>query len=251
MHNLHSHSIRRGILAASILGFTALASHAAVVSWGAAQGIAGDSDVSTAGTLVGAFNLGGTGVSSPAVNGVTFTGFAVPSGSTNVTSGNFNLTSPGISFAGNSLTTGSAPFSTLSAPYQALLSSATGGSGSGPITLNISGLAIGQNYQFQWWTNDSVGLVGTQTATAGNAVTLASNTGGFGGLGQFAVGTFTADATSQSIVFTSSNVPLLDAFQLRNLSASAVPEPGSALAGMLALGVCLSGLGARQRRVAT
>ena len=51
-----------------------------------------------------------------------------------------------------------------------------------------------------------------------------------GGLGQFAIGTFTADATSEAITFGapdgSNGYALLNAFQLRQIT---VPEPSSAL----------------------
>jgi hypothetical protein len=78
---------RRGLLAATALAMMAT-THAALVTWGAPQNITCDSDVSTAGTLVGALNIGATGVGSTTVNGVTFTGVAV-TGSNNVTSGIF------------------------------------------------------------------------------------------------------------------------------------------------------------------
>ena len=62
-------------------------------------------------------------------------------------------------------------------------------------TLTMSGLTAGHQYQFEWWNNTSTGTLLTDTtAVAGNSVTLLSNTTfSVGGLGQFAVGTFTAD----------------------------------------------------------
>ena len=250
-----SASLRRGILASALLGLTAISSHAAVVTWGAATninpvgGAASGLDVSTTGTLVGAFNVGAPGVASTTVNGTTFTGLALTG--TSVTSGNFTLSSTvlsGTNLAGS----GAAPFSTLSSSYQALLSSTS--NSTQPITLTMSGLVTGAAYQFEWWsTASSVNVNLITTATAGGVVALGSNTGAvLGGLGQFALGTFVADATTQQVItFASptSNSLILDGFQLRLLpAAAAVPEPGSALAGMLALGVCLSGLGRRHRR---
>ena len=113
----------------------------------------------------------------------------------------------------------------------------------------MSGLASGQTYQFEWWSNVSNSFGGNNltTATATNSVTL--NVGNVSGsLGQFAIGTFVADATNtQSISFTGGPTgPSINGFELRALSA--VPEPGSALAGLLALGVCLGGLAGRSRR---
>ena len=118
----------------------------------------------------------------------------------------------------------------------------------------MSGLAAGQTYQFQWWSNGSVAPFANDltTATAGNSVVLNLNTSGAtGGLGQFATGTFVADGTNtQIITFSNNNFAAIDGFQLRNLSpASAVPEPGSALAGLLALGACAGGLLRRRREL--
>jgi hypothetical protein len=85
----------------------------------------------------------------------------------------------------------------------------------------------------------------TTTAAATNSVTLSANTSGSqsgpgpgvdGGIGQYAVGTFTADSTSLSITFNgpalTSSQPLINGFQLRTV---AVPEPSTyamALAGL-------------------
>ena len=248
-HAIVTTSLRHSFLAGAFLGLTTMASHAAVVTWGAPTGITGDSDVSTTGTLVGAFNIGGPGVANTTVNGTTFTGLALTGN--NVTSGNFNLAIATAFQNSNSFGSGSAPFSSLSAPYQALLSSA-GGDGNTPFTLTMSGLVTGQTYQFEWWSNNSsVALSTSTTATAGNTVSVLQNTTAtFGGVGQFVIGAFIADATTQQVItFGATSSDVLDGFQLRNLSpTAAVPEPGSALAGLLALGVCLSGLAGRSRR---
>ena len=223
--------------------------HAAVINWGAATNISGDLDVSTAGTLVGAFNLGNPPTDTT-VNGVTFTGL-LPSGN-DFTSGNFNFATEG-TFAAAGGGSGAAPFSTLSAPYQALLSTALGVNSTPPafdpsaFTLTMNNLVAGQTYQFEWWFNFSgngAPLV-TTTATAGNSVTLNQNTSGAvnGGLGQFALGTFVADGTnSQAITFANTAGGagnLINGFQLRQ-----VPEPSTlALLGLPAL------LGLRRRRL--
>jgi len=225
-------SIRRGILAAGILGtfgVTALTSHAATVTWGAVTGITGDSNVSTAGTLVGAFNFNG---SATTINGVAFQAFAITGNSNTV--GNYTL-SAGFMYTSG---TGSAvaPFSNLSSSYQSLLSGAAGAGGT--MTLNMSGLTVGNAYQFQTWVNDSTnhnppGSTFKVDVASGATVTLDPNTTiGDGGLGQYVTGTFTADLTSESVTFTNSEAAVVNGFQLRLLpAASAVPEPGSALAG--------------------
>src|SRR4051812_43188466 len=100
-------------LAVGAVGLLALlpgASHGAVITWGAATNISGISDVTTAGTLVGAFNLGADGVSQATVNGVTFAPFAYTAPTTTV--GNFQITQVGIVQGYNTIFGSSAaPFS--------------------------------------------------------------------------------------------------------------------------------------------
>ena len=242
-------SIRRSILAGAFLALTTITSHAAVVTWGAAQGIIGDTDVSTNGTLVQAANFGTA--STATVNGVTFAGFTGAGASTTV--GNFTLS--GGALANGGLGGGGGAFAALTPAYQGLLLNATGVPGANSIlTLTMSNLTVGNSYEFQWWYNGSGVAQSTAnvTAVAGNSVTVNGNPAGtLGSLGQFALGTFVANATSQAITFTGSAAAAgaLNAAQLRLLpAASVVPEPGSALAGLLALGVCLSGLAGRSRR---
>jgi hypothetical protein len=230
------------------LSFTAHNAQAATITWGVATNISGDTDVQTTGTKVGAFNIGDTDVPSTTVNGVTFDAFGFFNGNTTV--GNFNLTASSNSFP----TTGyfnstAAPFANLSAPYQSLLGSGLGDF-SGPITLTMNGLTTGTDYSFQWWTNNSENRIGinTVTATSGGAVTLDPNTiNGSGGLGQFAIGTFTADSASQVINFSGGGSPIvLNGFQLRNVT---VPTPEPSTYAMMALGlVALCVLGAKRKK---
>jgi hypothetical protein len=205
---------------------------AAPMTWGPPTTISGDTDVSTVGTLIAAFNTGGPDIPTTTVNGVTFEALALQ-GNT-FTSGNFTFShsKPNQAFLFNDhVGSSSPPFSTLSPPYQALLSSFTGGA---PFTLTISGLTVGQGYEFEWWANvSSPALSGVfATATAGNSVALNGNTTGqVGGVGQFAIGTFTADAPTEAITFSGAPLTLseLDGFELRE-----IPEPSSV--ALLALG---------------
>jgi hypothetical protein len=239
------------IISASLLGaltLVASVAQSANINWGAPTQISGAGDVSTNGTLVGAFNVGGTGVPSTVVNGVTFQSFATTGG--NGSSGNF--TTVGSGFVGQSNTSGgsaSAPFSALPAVYQTLLQSYSTPFG-GMITMTISGLTIGAQYQFQLWSNLSSDSFNYQlTATAGNSVTLDSNSArAAGGLGQWVIGSFTADATAQTITFAGDgDGGALNAFQLRQLQPTqGVPDTGSTLAF---LGLAMSGMAVARRKL--
>ena len=191
-------SHRSSFFISLVLGLAFLAcisvSRAAIIQWGLPTLISGDNDVSTDGTLIGAFNIGHA-VTNTTVNGVTFS--ALQFAGTSVTSGDFNFTVAtsqlaGADFFGSTLP----PFSNLSAPYQVLLSSG-GGSISDRVTLTISNLAVGAAYEFEWWSNYSAGNLApgdTTIATAGNSVSLIPNVSNVaGGVGQFTIGNFVAD----------------------------------------------------------
>ena len=212
----------------AILSFAVSADAAAIV-WGPATTISGDTDVSTLGTLDRAFRFGASGLSSVTVNGVTFSPFVVPTNPTTV--GNTTLASSGSLGANNDVfASGSPPFSSLSVSYRELLDSSVNGNGIDTVSLTLNGLTIGLVYQFQWWVDDSRAAVpDRQTiSTATNSVSLDHNVqNAEGGVGQFAIGTFTANATSQVITFTGtatggSAAPQINAFQLR-----VIPEPST------------------------
>lgn len=204
------------------------------IAWGTAQTISGDSDVRTDGRLVSAFNIGSAGVASSTVNGVLFEAFAFPE---DMTGDTFNLGpltfsgTSGLLVSSNGVGSATGNFATLSGSYQTLLGS--GGSASNPgasFYLTLDGLAIGQEYLLQWWSNNSANspLV-TETIGLSDTgeVTLDGNTSdAAGGLGQYTVGTFTAERNSVmfELAGTPGN-PLINAVQLREVSV--VPEPGS------------------------
>jgi glucuronoarabinoxylan endo-1,4-beta-xylanase len=190
----------------------------ASITWSAAANISSDSDVSTLGKLLYAEDWGAAAT----VNGVPFTLDTSSTGDSKVA-----ILFP--SKAGTSQTavagTGS-PYSGLSTAYKSLnkglvygVTGATGATTSGTITLQ--GLTVGNSYQVQVWINDSRSgasggansyptRVATLTSPGGNSVSLAHYVGGTstspsGGLGQYAIGAFVADATTQPIYETDSN----------------------------------------------
>jgi hypothetical protein len=235
------------LLATAILPQTLFAPPIATpITWGSAQNITGDSDVSTLGSLLYAYNAGEAGVTSTTVNGVLFSPYVFPHHPhQTTTTGSVTFTeSPDYLLPFNNLGTGSGSFDSLSGSYATLLSS--GGSAGLPdtITGTFGGLTAGNDYLIQWWSNDSASTFGgvfvqTQASQIGgnSTVTLDSNlSNSAGGLGQYAIGTFTA--TSSSVAFNLNSVtglPLINAFQIRDVTSSAVPEPGQVAASLLLL----------------
>lgn len=228
------------------------ASHAATVTWGAAQNISGDTDVSTLGTLVQAASIGSSDDPGSTVNGVLFAPFVMNNGPSPNISGHFTM-SPAGSFigGGNQFGYNAAPYNTLSTAYQTLLNFGDYTNSNDTTNLTLTGLTFGKQYLFEWWTNESGGTSQAPftipvTATSGNAVTLLANTTGtHGGTGQFAIGTFVADGTTQLISFqgTASASSTEEALLLRDITGA--PEPGTWT--MLGLGLPAL-LGFRRRR---
>jgi hypothetical protein len=107
----------------------------------------------------------------------------------------------------------------------------------------MAGLTVGRDYLIQWWSNDSSSSGNfdqTQDTRpgGGSTVTLDSNIAGtVGGLGQYAIGTFTATDTILAVLNLDgiAGWPLINAFQIRDVTSSAVPEPGQVAASLLLL----------------
>ena len=205
--------------------------HAASITWGVATTIAGDTDVSTAGAVVYAYSQGSAGT----VNGVAFT--AVNS-FTSWDGG--KVTISGLTGTTTSAYTGgtSTPWNNLSAAYKNILvGGAYGGTGAGTITLN--NLTIGKTYLVQVWVNDSrSGATTTRTetctSTGGNTVTLAYNsTVAVGGVGQYTIGTFVADATSQSFILTGNSSSQINTLQVRDMGVAADGAWNTTTSGLL------------------
>lgn len=256
------HSMKRGLRrlgarlgAAAVVALIASSAHAASVQWGKPRSITagpnGPSDVSTDGTLVGAFNLVG---SSTIVNGVNFENF--PVGNITNTVGNFTVSHPDKTILPSAKGSAQTPYMDVVAAYRALLADAAVVQHQRELYLTMNGLTVGQAYQVQLWLNDSQsfnppGFTFPVLANAGNSVLLDPNTSLFdGGLGQHVIGIFIADAASQQIVMTADEVGgSLNAFQLRAVVlATDRPAPTASSAALLGLCALLLLVGARAMR---
>ena len=218
----------------AVIGLACLgSSHAATVVWGAAQNITGDSDVANNGTFNRAYVFGNV---TWTVNGVTFGAFTA------------NASGDTMSFPNQDAGFGAdgTPYRDLSTAYQNLLYYGAWAYPSNTATITLNNLTIGYNYQVQIFANDSrTEGYGRSMALTGSSTVLDYNTTeAVGGVGQFAIGTFTADSTSQVLGFSSSTeTPQLNGLSLR---VTAVPEPSTyalVLGGILNLSLI------RRRRI--
>ncbi|MDB4265147.1 right-handed parallel beta-helix repeat-containing protein, partial [bacterium] len=176
---------------------------AAEITWGVPTNVSDETDVSTNGTLVEAVNASArTNLLNYTVNGVEFEGESIlPQGGFN---GDFD---PSAS-------------SGLSGTYQQLLNEADFGGGQNTsITIADEGLIVGLSYEVQIWFLDTRGSdprVMTFSDGSANADTVDLD----GNAGQFAIGTFVADGTSQALRLLTNDYSNahLSAYQLRLLS---------------------------------
>jgi hypothetical protein len=188
---------------------------AATITWDESTlaTITADSDVSTNGTSVWAYNLGDGATVTETVNGVDFMGSNASKGTDSA-----NLIHTMTSATGSAYFKNAAPLNALSANYQDILESGVYG-GEIPSLITLTNLIVDTEYEIQLWLNDSRGVNGSNKVVTieGTATTLDLNsTDADGGVGQFIKGIFTADATSQSFGLSFNQ---LNAIQLRALSA--------------------------------
>jgi PEP-CTERM motif len=246
---------------AALVGTVVIAGQAtaSTITWGLATNTTGASSISTSGSLVRAFDSGGSGAT---VNGVVF----APAGSLgddvwdSLGAGRFTFGA-----LDDNADLGDAGLDTLL--RTADIAGAIGVLPSSIATTVVLGVEIGVTYEIQLFFMDQRNSSSSPpngcvtcadrylTLTSGpNVVTLDADPGNSlaAPFGQFALGTFTADSTSQTFEITGGilfdpfwNGPLsnrqVNAWQLR-----VVPEPGTAVL----LGIGISLLSWRRRRIA-
>lgn len=206
--------------------------HAASIAFSTPQTAAGDSDVLTTGSLVYAYTQF-MQLANPTqtftVNGVTF---APGNSATSLGAGNITLT--GFTTTVINLQGINAPYANLSTAYKFLFRGGSTAPGNTVCTVTLNNLTLGQTYMVQLWVGDAINGANrnelVRNIDDSGAVTLDFNSTdtALAGVGQYTIGTFTADAISQSFEMVGANQTLLDSIQLR-----AVPEPSVALLGGL------------------
>jgi autotransporter-associated beta strand protein len=201
----------------------ACSARAASITWGPATTIAGDSDVSASGTLQYAYYWS-SATGNQTVNGVTFVRSGSASAGTDVTIAYPN----GSTLA--AFTSTAAPFTSLSAAYRTVVAGTLYNNSpySGTLTVTLNNLTVGKLYAVQVWLDDSRGSAdsrsATLTSTGGNSVALRYNMqNAAGGVGQYTLGTFTADATTQTFTSASTVHAIFNALQVRDIGTTATP----------------------------
>ena len=186
---------------------------AAPVTWETPSVISGDSDVKDIGGTVFAYDWKSV---SQTVNGVAFT---APGAGATLSWPSGNIHGAFVSDAGSAM-----PAAGLSAGYKNILNGGRYANNGAACTVTLNNLTPGRDYLAQLWVMDAriYGPGRTETVTSsGNTVTLsysnaATNTAG--GVGQYTVGTFTADAATQVITLTGNSSTQINALQLRDVT---------------------------------
>ncbi|MEN8848920.1 MAG: PEP-CTERM sorting domain-containing protein [Akkermansiaceae bacterium] len=262
--------LKYGVLTGALCTLIASNAGAAMISWGSGVSFSGDTDVDDSGATVFAINGAGANVT---INGVSFTGSPTGTSAGGYTIGDFytklgNANGAG-TFDPNGTPSGGAgtgPYDALSADYKNFTSSAMWPGNPNTAlpydtdTVTMSNLNIGDNYLVQIWTYDGrngrSGHNFVLDGDASNPIRLNDDPyvgdgseNAADGIGQYVIGTFTADAATQSFDIEgfagngggSQGRAQINAIQLRNLS---VPEPSS----MLLTGLAALGFMGRRRR---
>lgn len=215
----------RALLLASAAAALAHLLEAATITFDSPVNIATTNDVSLEGTLAYAYNLGNVSVPSRTVNGVTFVGLANTNGNADVTFSPGLLT--GASNEGGTPDVGDAN-------YQALITKWLYVGAGKTNSVILKNLTVGQPYLLQYWANDSRAdarkSIVQNSAVPFTPVTLDNNTtDAANGKGQYLVGRFTANATTQAfqVVAGTGQLGSFAAVQVRNVAAATLVAFGT------------------------
>jgi hypothetical protein len=227
--------IRMSSLILAGVAAVALGAHSAnaanSIACGSGQNITAASDVSTSGTLVDAGDI----TSTVSVNTVPFDVITGPGSGATDAYGHITVQYSGSAGAGTTGLTGS---------YATILSNEVHGTSSGaPETITLSGLTVGHQYQIEYWANDfgDSAYKGAVLSGSPSVSLLSDNPANNGGLGQFSIGTYVADASSVSFTYSepAGLVAVINAIQLRDQGVS-VPEPSISILGALGGAIVLA-----------
>lgn len=206
----------------TLLSALTIGAGAADITWDFSRNITGDDDIITSQTLHAAYNA--IGQDAVTVNGVTFNGAGT----------NVIVSSTGT--FGDFLTDGPLLVPQISDDLEALLDSANWDVSE----INIPNLTDGEEYTVQIWASDSRNgpMIGRKALFDGGAgaggATVIQNVGGVAHfLGQYVLGTFTADGSNQVITVAGQNsdgsdnsgAGLVNAFAVYEGHATFKPEP--------------------------
>jgi fibronectin-binding autotransporter adhesin len=189
------------------------AAYAATINFAAPQDCTADTDVLSTGLLRYAYTWNNT---ARTVNGVNFvvagTSATTPNGG-NVSLSGFNTVNQ------TAFTSTAAPFTNLSAAYKGMLLGSVFTTGNTAATATLNNLTPGASYIVQIWCSDPRAATATRatTVTSGmNTTPLDYNVGNVGGgVGQSVVGSFIADASTQSFTVSGGASNQINALQLR------------------------------------
>ena len=189
-------------------------SEAAPITWSPAVNCFGDTDVLNTGPAVFAYDWS----SAQTINGVNFAPLAsATAGGTNVLLGFASVTATGYTN-----TTAGTAFNSLSFGYRNVLTGGAYKDATG-ISVNVilTNLTVGLRYKVQYWVSDPRGKARQETlaSTNGNTTVVSYSSTGttVGGVGSYAIGSFTADAPTQtfSVTTTGSGDVQINALQTR------------------------------------